>query len=72
MFNFFITVNCDFGDDPGPNLWSWSTNDDGALQWQIGTGRTSNWLGGPTNDFSTGNTQGMHCLIKKILCLANC
>ncbi|PSN56667.1 hypothetical protein C0J52_10795, partial [Blattella germanica] len=53
-----VDINCDFGDDPEPNLCSWSTNDDGALQWQIGTGRTSNWLGGPTNDFSTGNTQG--------------
>jgi len=39
-------------------MCEWRSSDDGALQWQVGIGKTSNWLGGPTNDFSTGETGG--------------
>jgi len=55
--NFFF-VSCNFGDYPDQSMCEWRSSDDGALQWQVGIGKTSNWLGGPTNDFSTGETGG--------------
>ncbi|KAJ9586122.1 hypothetical protein L9F63_020234, partial [Diploptera punctata] len=53
-----LDVSCDFGDSPDETMCDWRNSEDGALDWRVGTGKTSNWLGGPTNDFSTGETGG--------------
>jgi len=51
-------VSCNFGVYPDTNTCEWVISEDATLTWRTGTGQTSNWLGGPTNDFSSDDTSG--------------
>ncbi|GFG30604.1 hypothetical protein Cfor_05172, partial [Coptotermes formosanus] len=51
-----VNLSCNFGAYPDTNTCEWVIGDDAALTWRTGTGKTSNWLGGPTNDFSSEDT----------------
>jgi hypothetical protein len=55
---FLLPVSCNFGVYPDTNTCKWVIGEDAALTWRTGTGQTSNWLGGPTNDFSSDDTSG--------------
>ncbi|PNF30522.1 hypothetical protein B7P43_G09951 [Cryptotermes secundus] len=46
---------CDFGSDNDLNTCDWTNRNGSMLQWQIGSGSLSNWLGGPSRDSSLGD-----------------
>jgi hypothetical protein len=78
-------VPCNFGVYPNMNTCGWVNNKDAALVWQTGSGQTSNWLGGPTNDFSSDDSSGelpklgfvyckvsVCCIADQIICTETC
>jgi hypothetical protein len=45
----FVEI-CDFGSESDLNTCDWTNRNGSMLQWQIGSGSLSNWLGGPSRD----------------------
>jgi hypothetical protein len=46
---------CDFGSDNDLNTCDWTSRNGSMLQWQMGSGSLSNWLGGPSRDSGVGD-----------------
>ncbi|KDR22154.1 Apical endosomal glycoprotein [Zootermopsis nevadensis] len=59
-----VGTPCTFGTYPNMNTCGWTNSEDAALVWQTGSGQTSNWLGGPTNDFSSDDSSGGYIFVE--------
>lgn len=55
-------VFCDFGSFPAQTLCEWQ-NGDSILDWMAGTGMGTNWMGGPSSDYTTGTMEGGYVFI---------
>ncbi|XP_053986898.1 MAM and LDL-receptor class A domain-containing protein 1-like [Hylaeus volcanicus] len=56
-------VFCDFGTFPAPTLCEWQNGND-ALDWVAGTGMGTNWVGGPSSDYTTGTMEGGYAFLE--------
>ncbi|XP_071553862.1 MAM and LDL-receptor class A domain-containing protein 1 [Temnothorax nylanderi] len=56
-------VFCDFGPAPSMPLCEWQ-NGNSALEWTLGTGMGTNWLGGPSTDATSGSMEGGYAFLE--------
>ncbi|XP_006560272.2 MAM and LDL-receptor class A domain-containing protein 1 [Apis mellifera] len=56
-------VFCDFGSFPAQTLCEWQ-NGDSILDWVAGTGMGTNWMGGPSSDYTTGTMEGGYAFLE--------
>ncbi|KAK7601263.1 hypothetical protein V9T40_008704 [Parthenolecanium corni] len=48
------TAPCDFGVEPSLLSCDWANRNGSVLKWELGAGKLSNWIGGPSKDAGVG------------------